>query len=139
MLDAPSWLEALLRSMAGLEAGTLNLVAGLFIAFIGLVDAGFVRRVPDAAGTTVPVGLGVNNRLVGWPTVVFCFGLLLTIVLMPFTFSITNGIGAGVISYAVIKAVQGRWREPGWLLWVVALAFVVYFAIDPVERLLGVK
>jgi len=40
---------------------------GLFIAFIGLVDAGFVRRIPDAANTTVPVELGVGSRLIGWP------------------------------------------------------------------------
>jgi adenine/guanine/hypoxanthine permease len=63
----------------------------------------------------------------------------LTIVLMPFTFSITNGIGAGFIAYVAIKAARGRWREPGPLLWIIALAFVVYFAIDPVERLLGVR
>jgi AGZA family xanthine/uracil permease-like MFS transporter len=57
---------------------------------------------------------------------------------MPFTFSITNGIGAGFITYVVIKAVRGRWREPGLLLWAIALAFLIYFAIDPVERLLGI-
>ena len=38
---------------------------GLFIAFIGLVDAGFVRRIPDAAGTVVPVELGIGGRLIG--------------------------------------------------------------------------
>jgi adenine/guanine/hypoxanthine permease len=38
----------------------------------------------------------------------------------------------------VIKAVRGRWREPGLLLWAIALAFLIYFAIDPVERLLGI-
>ena len=46
---------------------------GMFIAFIGLVDAGFVRRIPDAAGTTVPVGLGINGSIASWPTVVFIF------------------------------------------------------------------
>jgi AGZA family xanthine/uracil permease-like MFS transporter len=55
---------------------------GLFIAFIGFVDAGFVRRNPDAASTPVPVGLGVGGRLVGWPTLVFVVGLLLTVVLV---------------------------------------------------------
>ncbi|MBW3615962.1 MAG: NCS2 family permease, partial [Actinobacteria bacterium] len=50
---------------------------GLFIAFIGFVDAGFVRRIPDAANSPVPVNLGVGGRLVGWPTVVFAVGLLL--------------------------------------------------------------
>jgi len=52
---------------------------GLFIALIGLVDAGFVRR---TASGPVPVGLGVNGNLVGWPTVVFVFGTLLIIGLM---------------------------------------------------------
>lgn len=48
---------------------------GLFICFIGLVDAGFVRRLPDAAGTTVPVGLGINGSIASWPTAVFVTGL----------------------------------------------------------------
>lgn len=52
---------------------------GLFIALIGLVDAGFVRK---TASGPVPVGLGVNGNLVGWPTVVFVFGLILIIGLM---------------------------------------------------------
>jgi AGZA family xanthine/uracil permease-like MFS transporter len=51
---------------------------GLFIAFIGFVDAGFVRRVVDAAGTTVPVGLGIDNSIASWPTFVFVVGLLVT-------------------------------------------------------------
>src|SRR6188474_2831484 len=52
---------------------------GLFIALIGLVDAGFVRR----TGTgPVPVELGIGGQLTGWPTVVFVIGLLLTIVLV---------------------------------------------------------
>ncbi len=55
---------------------------GLFIAFIGFVDAGFVRRVPDAASSPVPVQLGVAGRLVGWPMLVFIVGLLLTAVLV---------------------------------------------------------
>lgn len=55
---------------------------GLFIALIGLVDAGFVRRIPDAAGTTVPLQLGTSGALRGWPTVVFVVGLALTVVLV---------------------------------------------------------
>jgi AGZA family xanthine/uracil permease-like MFS transporter len=320
---------------------SISVGIGLFIAFIGFVDAGFVRRIPDAANTTVPVQLGVGNRLIGWPTVVFAFGLLLTIalmvrrvraaillgivitaifaiilnaivdvgprvdaagnvnpsgwaltvpsvpdavvgspdfgllgafslggsfaqvgvivavlfiftlmlsdffdtmgtvigvagqgglldrdgklpgvgrvllvdsvaaaaggaasassnttyiesaagvgegaltplvevipqeaaapalvvvgfllmrqvadidwadaeiaipafltiVLMPFTFSITNGIGAGFVAYVLIKTFLGRWREPGLLLWIIAFLFLIYFAIEPVQRLLGV-
>jgi AGZA family xanthine/uracil permease-like MFS transporter len=54
---------------------------GLFIALIGLVDSGFVRRIPDIANTTVPVQLGANGFLDGWPVLVFALGLLLMIVL----------------------------------------------------------
>jgi len=57
----------------------------------------------------------------------------LTIVLMPFTYSITNGIGAGFVSYAVLKLSQGRGREVSPLLYVVAVLFVVYFGIGPIE------
>ena len=52
---------------------------GLFIALIGFVDAGVVRR---AAAGTVPVELGVGGQPRGWPTLVFVLGLLLTAVLV---------------------------------------------------------
>ena len=56
---------------------------------------------------------------------------------MPFTYSITNGIGAGFVSYAVIKLAQGKAREVHPLLWVVAALFVVYFAIGPIQDLIS--
>ncbi|MEU6136548.1 NCS2 family permease [Nocardioides sp. NPDC047086] len=54
---------------------------GLFIAVIAFVDAGFVRRIPDAANTTVPVQLGPTGQLAGWPVLVFVIGLALVITL----------------------------------------------------------
>ena len=63
----------------------------------------------------------------------------LTIVLMPFTYSITVGIGAGFITYVLIKAVRGKSAQVHPLLWGAAAAFVVYFAINPLEQLLGVS
>ncbi len=61
----------------------------------------------------------------------------LTIVLMPFTYSITNGIGAGFVSYALLKATQGRAREVSPLLWVIAALFLLSVGIDPIERALA--
>ncbi len=52
---------------------------------------------------------------------------LLTIVVMPFTYSITNGVGAGFVSYAFLKLVTGRARDVHPLLWIVVVAFVLYF------------
>ena len=73
---------------------------GLFIALIGLVDAGFVRR--TAAGP-VPVGLGVNGNLVGWPTVVFVFGLILMIGLM--VRKVKGAILIGIVGATVVAIV----------------------------------
>jgi adenine/guanine/hypoxanthine permease len=51
---------------------------------------------------------------------------------MPFTYSITVGIGAGFVTYVFIKLVRGKVAGIHPLLWVVAAAFVVYFAIGPI-------
>ena len=53
---------------------------------------------------------------------------LLGITLMPLTFSITVGIGAAFVTWVLIKAVRGKFGEIHPLMWIVALAFVVYFA-----------
>ncbi len=53
---------------------------------------------------------------------------LLTLILMPLTFSITIGIGAGFIAWVLIKVALGKLDEIHPLMWIVALAFVLYFA-----------
>ncbi|MCW2499512.1 MAG: Xanthine/uracil/vitamin permease [Frankiales bacterium] len=73
---------AIFRAIPGELKTAISVGIGLFITIIGFVDAGFVRRIPDAAGTTVPVQLGSTGQLRGWPTVVFVVGLLLMIVLL---------------------------------------------------------
>ncbi|MDT7783706.1 MAG: adenine/guanine/hypoxanthine permease, partial [Pseudonocardiales bacterium] len=51
-----------------------------------------------------------------------------TVAIIPFTYSITNGIGAGLVSYVVLRVCKGRW--PGWLMTGLALMFAVYFGVD---------
>lgn len=72
---------------------------GAFIAMIGLVDAGFVRRLPDAANTTVPVGLGIDGSIASWPTLVFVLGLLIVGVL------VARGVRAGILIGVVVNTV----------------------------------
>ena len=76
---------------------------GLFIALIGLVDAGFVRRLPDAADTTVPVGLGINGSIASWPTLTFVVGLVVTGILV--AKRVKGGILIGVIATTVFAIV----------------------------------
>lgn len=65
----------------GLRKG-IAIGIGLFIMLIGLVDSGFVSRIPDAAHTTVPLQLGGNGHLHGWPVLIFVVGVLLTLALL---------------------------------------------------------
>ena len=83
---------------------------GLFIALIGLVDAGFVRRTPNVVwGSTnskpsaVPLELGDGGQLVGWPIVVFAFGLFLTIILM--IKKIKGSILIGIVTSTLVAIV----------------------------------
>ncbi|WP_055490483.1 NCS2 family permease [Streptomyces sp. TP-A0356] len=65
----------------GLRKG-ISIGIGLFIMLIGLVDSGFVTRIPDIAQTTVPLQLGADGHLNGWPVLVFILGTLLTFALI---------------------------------------------------------
>ncbi|AKE88885.1 MULTISPECIES: NCS2 family permease [Rhodococcus] len=76
---------------------------GAFIALIGMVDAGFVRRLPDAAGTTVPVGLGIDGSIASWPTAVFVFGVLLMGVLI--VRRVPGGLLIGIVVTTVVAAI----------------------------------
>ncbi len=95
---------------------------GLFIAFIGFVDSGFIRRIPDAAGTTVPVELGIGGALTSWPILVFVVGLLGTAMLVArkvkgaILIGIVGATVVGVVIEAVFKVgpvhVPGRPPNP---------------------------
>ena len=58
-------------------------------------------------------------------------------VLMPLTYDITVGIGAGFISWVLIKVVRGKFGEIHPLMWVVSIAFLVYFAKDWIQAVIG--
>jgi AGZA family xanthine/uracil permease-like MFS transporter len=58
---------------------------------------------------------------------------LLTMILMPLTYDITVGIGAGFICWTLLKVVKRKWGEVHWLMWIVTAAFAVYFARDWIQ------
>jgi adenine/guanine/hypoxanthine permease len=57
-----------------------------------------------------------------------------TMLAMPFTWSITNGIGAGFVTYSAIKLLNGKARQVHWMVYVASAAFVVYFGLPFIER-----
>jgi AGZA family xanthine/uracil permease-like MFS transporter len=76
---------------------------------------------------------------IAWDDIEIALPAFLTIILMPFTYSITVGIGAGLVVYTLIKVVRGKSAAVHPLLWVVSALFVLYFAIEPVKQVLGVS
>ncbi|WP_216591234.1 NCS2 family permease [Streptomyces brasiliscabiei] len=105
----------------GLRKG-ISIGIGLFIMLIGLVDSGFVTRIPDAAHTTVPLQLGATGHLNGWPVLVFVLGALLTLALIvrkvpgAILISIVAMTLLAVIVEAVAKLPAGSWglTTPKW-------------------------
>src|SRR3954447_9300195 len=67
-------------------------------------------------------GIDFHDLAIGFPA-------LLVLVLMPFSYSITNGIGLGFIAYCLIRAVQGRAKDVHVLMWGVSAAFTLYFFV----------
>jgi AGZA family xanthine/uracil permease-like MFS transporter len=118
--------------LASVVTGALFLVATLFSPLVDVV--------PSEAASPILVIVGAiliaQVKNLHWDDLALTIPAFLTIALMPFTYSITNGIGAGVISYVVLMAATGRARRVHALMWVVGVLFVVYFAIEPVQQLL---
>ncbi|MEU4050257.1 NCS2 family permease [Streptomyces olivaceus] len=78
----------------------ISIGIGLFVMIVGLVDSGFVTRMPDAAQTTVPLQLGTGGHLHGWPVLVFVLGVLLTLALI-----VRKAPGAILISIVVMTVI----------------------------------
>ena len=135
-----SYIESAAGVGEGARTGLASVVTGLlFLA--ATMFAELVAVIPNeaAAPALILVGFLMMSQVknIDWDDVDIAIPAFLTIVLMPFTYSITVGIGAGFVSYALIKLVRGHTRDVHPLLWVVAALFVIYFAINPLKQLLG--
>jgi AGZA family xanthine/uracil permease-like MFS transporter len=136
-----SYIESTAGVGDGARTGLASVVTGLlFVGALFLTPLFAIVPYEAAAPALVAVGflLATQVRSIPWDDYELAIPCFLTIVLMPFTYSITNGIGAGFVSYVVLKLVAGKRKELHPLLVVIAVLFVAYFAIENVEGLLGV-
>ncbi|TDC26325.1 NCS2 family permease [Streptomyces sp. 8K308] len=137
-----SYIESAAGVGEGARTGFANLVTGGLFA-LALFFSPLAAVVPSQAAAPALVAVGFLMMLqvgaINWADHTLAIPAFVTIVVMPFTYSITNGIGAGFIAYVLMKVVTGRVREVNWLVWITAALFAVYFAIDPVRQLFGVS
>jgi adenine/guanine/hypoxanthine permease len=127
-----TYIESASGIADGGRTGLASIVVGaLFLLSIIIAPAAEIIPLQAAAPALVIVGFLMLRtvRDIPWDDVEIAIPAFLTIVLMPFTYSITNGIGAGFVSYVFIKLVRGKAAEVTPMMYIASAAFVVYFAI----------
>ena len=105
--------------------------------------APLVGMVPYEAATPalVIVGFLMMTQVaeIDWTDLEIAIPSFLTIAMMPFSYSITNGIGAGFLSYVVLAVARGKVKQIHPLMWLTAVLFLVYFTLAPIKAILGVS
>jgi adenine/guanine/hypoxanthine permease len=124
-----------IESAAGVSEGGRTGLTAVVVGVLFLLSLFFsplAGVIPPEATAPVLVIVGYFMmtivRDIDWADPGIGIPALLTVAMMPFTFSITNGVAAGFITYTIIAALRGRWREVHWLMYLVSAVFVWYFA-----------
>ncbi len=124
----------------GARTGLANIVTGvLFLLAMFLTPLTSIVPTEIAAAALVIVGALMMSQIrhIDLTELSALIPVFLTVTVMPLTYSIANGIGAGFISWVIIRSLSGKGARISPLLWIVAVGFVVYFARGPIESLLG--
>ncbi len=132
------------ESAAGVAEGARTGLAPIVTGFMFVIAAFFtplVSLIPFHAATPVLVMVGfmmltqVTN--IDFKDPAIAIGSFMAITMMPFTYSIANGIGFGLIAYAFVMMVTGRARQVHPLLWLISVVFLIHFAEAPIYALIG--
>jgi AGZA family xanthine/uracil permease-like MFS transporter len=125
-----SYVESTAGVMAGGRSGITAIVTGLLF-LVAIAAAPFVGFVPSAA--TAPALILVGAMMLAtiteirWQDPLIAVPAFLTLVLIPLTYSIANGLGFGIIAWAVLHLITGKYRRQDWLLYILAALFLVRF------------
>jgi adenine/guanine/hypoxanthine permease len=125
-----SYVESTAGVAAGGRSGVTAIVTGLLF-LVAVVAAPFVGIVPPSA--TAPALILVGSMMLAtiteirWHEPLVAVPAFLTLVLIPLTYSIANGLGFGIIAWAVLHLATGNWRKQDWLLYILAVLFALRF------------
>ncbi len=135
-----SYIESTSGVAEGARTGLSVVFTGVFF-LLSIFLAPLVQAIPSEAAVPALVLVGFlmmqQVSAIDWRDLEIAIPAFLTIVLMPFAYSITAGIGAGVVSFVVIKLVVGKFRQIHPLMWLVATLFALYFAYTPLSELVN--
>jgi AGZA family xanthine/uracil permease-like MFS transporter len=127
-----TYIESAAGVSEGGRTGFTAVVVGILF-LLAILIAPIAGIVPAQATAPALVVVGFLMFSIAsqfqWGELDEMFPVLATLIVMPLTFTITNGIAAGFISYVFLKVVRGRAAEIHPLLWIVTLGFVIFFAV----------
>jgi AGZA family xanthine/uracil permease-like MFS transporter len=135
-----SYIESASGVGEGARTGLASVVTGICFLLTTFLSP-LVAVIPYEAATPALVIVGflmmTQVKDIDWNDLGIAIPAFLTIILMPFTYSISVGIGAGFVSHVVIRFVQGRRKDVHPLLLLVAGLFMVYFLSSPINIWVG--
>lgn len=135
-----SYIESAAGVGEGARTGLSTVITGIGFLLATFL-APLVALVPFEAATPVLVLVGFMMMAqvagIDWKRAEVAIPAFLVIILMPFTFSIAAGMGAGFIAYVVIQVAYGRAKKVHPLMWVASILFIFYFVRGPIGALLG--
>lgn len=129
---------------AGIAEGARTGFAACITGALFLVSMFFsplIAVIPMEAGAAALVVVGAmmvtQVREIDMTDFRVSLPVFLTMVSMPLTYSIANGIGVGFISWTLIHVMSGQAKRVHWLLWVTSFGFLLYFVRGPIQAVLG--
>ena len=135
-----SYIESASGVGEGARTGLASVVTGICFLLTTFL-APLVAIIPYEAATPALVIVGflmmTGIKNIDWNDLGISIPAFLTIILMPFTYNITVGIGAGFVTYVVIRFLQGRRSEIHPLLFLVSGLFMIYFLTSPINTWVG--
>jgi len=137
--SATTFVESAAGVAAGARTGLASVVTGAcFLLALFLAPLAGIVPAQATAPALILVGFLMTAlvRDIPFGDLEDGFPALLTITFMPFTYSITDGIGAGFVSYCLIKLLRGKGAEIHGMMYGTAAAFVIYFALPALRALL---
>ncbi len=131
-----SYIESASGVGEGARTGLASVVTGILFLLTTFL-APLVAVIPYEAATPalIIVGFLMMSQIknIDWQDYGIAIPAFLTIILMPFTYSISVGIGAGFVSHVLVRVVQGRAKEVHALLYVASGLFLIYFLQSPIN------
>ena len=127
-----TFVESSTGVAAGARTGLASVITGLLF-LLACFLAPIAGIVPSAATAPALIIVGVymigNVKHIDWSDMEIAIPAFLTIAMMPFGYSISDGIGFGIISYVIIKMCKGKFKEINPLMYIRAILFVLMFAL----------